>query len=222
MNFDYPEVKNLVTMARLLEHYEIQFQHRRQIYIRCPLPHHTGNSGKTSFNVNLEFDKWHCWETGCKAINLDKKYSGNVLGFVMAMEGCGIKEAAEKVIQWFGAKPEIKTPTTHLESAATSSNHNTTTPVPEHNLVDWLEGREIKTPPTEVKEAVQADNPSLPQVTETPVVVKGYFKEVDVWFDALVARGDKEGDKDYWQRVRNGVKSRLKLSYDNGKKAKAS
>jgi hypothetical protein len=46
------------------------------------------------------------------------------------------------------------------------------------------------------------------------------MQEVDAWFDGLMKRGEGEDEAAYWKRFRNGVKSKLIESYENGKKAK--
>lgn len=46
-----------------------------------------------------------------------------------------------------------------------------------------------------------------------------YMQEIDVWFDALFRRGEKETDLEYWKRCQNGVKSKLVESFRDGKKS---
>jgi len=45
-----------------------------------------------------------------------------------------------------------------------------------------------------------------------------YMQEIDVWFDELFKRREKEVDADYWKRARNGVKAKLIESFRNGKR----
>ena len=61
-----------------------------------PCPVHGGRNG-TSFNADLERNVWNCF-SDCKR---EGKSGGNVLDLVMRMEGCSIREAGEKLCDWF-------------------------------------------------------------------------------------------------------------------------
>lgn len=202
----FADAKNVATMTGLLRHYGIKFEERRQIYLPCPLPFHAGDRKKHSFNVNTEKDCWSCWTPGCRDKAREMKCEGNVLGFVMAMEECDIREAANTILFWFGEKEK---PTEPLE--------------PEHTLVDWLEQ---KTPP--VTSAGEGDyNPSPPESTAqaAPVKLDSKLKpmqEIDIWFTALIKRGEEESDEEYSQRVKNEVKTKLMEWYKAGEKKSAS
>lgn len=62
----------------------------------CPVH---GGSNTTSFVVdtNAVPNKWNCF-SGCKL----NQGEGNVLGLVMRLESCSVREAAEKLCEWFG------------------------------------------------------------------------------------------------------------------------
>jgi hypothetical protein len=104
---DFKEVKGMATMAGVLEHYGIPFQHKAQIYIPCPLPSHTSKHSGNSLSVNLERSIWSCKSESC-ITGRNGKEGGNVLDFVMWMEPCDLKSAATKIVEWFGVKPETK------------------------------------------------------------------------------------------------------------------
>jgi hypothetical protein len=96
---DFKEVKAMATMADVLSHYNVLFQHKTQIYIPCPLPSHTSKHSSNSLSVNLERNVWACKSESCIS-GRNGKEVGNVLDFVMWMERCDLKLAAEKIMQW--------------------------------------------------------------------------------------------------------------------------
>jgi hypothetical protein len=208
--FNYKDVKGMVTMSQLLERYRILLRSTgpRQLKGDCPLPTHSSNS-KTSFNVNLDKNCWSCFATSCKRDEI----SGNVLGFVMAMEGCDLKSAAQKIVEWYGVKQTAE----FVSIPKTDVNKPTE---PENNLVDWLESSNKKetSEKKEVSSEVVHDavgNPSPPDHNPSPVPVngKGYMKDVDMWFDGLVS------DPPDWKKIKTAVKARLIESFKNGKES---
>ncbi|MDA2933234.1 CHC2 zinc finger domain-containing protein [Acidobacteria bacterium AH-259-D05] len=88
---DFQEVKRVVTMRMLLEHYGVNWLRKSgdELRGRCPL--HEGE-GERAFHVNLSKNVFHCFS--CKA-------KGNVLDFVIDMEGVSVRAAALKLQDWF-------------------------------------------------------------------------------------------------------------------------
>jgi len=218
---DFKEVKGMATMAGVLTHYGVRFQHKNQIYIPCPLPTHTSKHSSNSLSVNLERSVWSCKSESCIA-GRNGKEGGNVLDFVMWMEGCDLKSAAAKIVEWFGTKQAPQTapkPPALSRSAATGPT-----------FVTWSHGAPNKNGSPKIEEPsggadVQhpvpgINNPSPPDNNESAGGGKGYIKNVDGWFDALVKRNDNEDDATFWHRIKNAVKGRLIESYKNGKAAR--
>jgi CHC2 zinc finger len=215
MWFDYKQVKSLVTMSQLLERYQVRLrstERPRQLKGDCPIPTHASNSRNT-FNVNLEKNCWSCFALSCKSDEI----SGNVLGFVMAMEGCDLKTAAGKITEWYGLKP--------IGDSGVKGSTPNKLPNPidtsENNLVDWLESstkKETSEKKEVSSEVVHAgDNPSPPDHNPSPVAVnpKGYMKDVDAWLNGLIS------DPPDWKKIRTAFKARLIESYKNGAASKS-
>jgi DNA primase len=96
---DFRAVKGAASLEAVLEHYEVKKLRRRRrddLEGCCPLHH--GKRGDT-FHASLSKNVFHCFACGAK---------GNVLDFVVAMEGCSIREAALKLQAWFG-RPGVGT-----------------------------------------------------------------------------------------------------------------
>jgi len=197
---DFKTVKGLATMAGLLAHYGVRFQHKTQLYLPCPLPSHTSKSSGSSFSVNLERNIWSCKSASCIAgRQRTDKDGGNCLDFVVEMERCDLKTAAVKIVDLFGVKPETRE---MIERESVQAG-------PDYTLIDWLE----KTP--QVSAGVRADNPSPLEPSAQAQPVKGHMKEVDVWFDGLIS------DPPDWKKIKNAVKARLIDSYKNGLAARS-
>jgi len=69
----------------------------------CPLPTHKRGDKQKSFSVNAERNYWQCFSQSCNQGNGGKK-GGDVINFVALMEGCQPRDAAEKLLDWFGRK----------------------------------------------------------------------------------------------------------------------
>jgi DNA primase len=89
---DFASVKQAVTIAAVLQRYQIQGlkKHGAELRGRCPI--HKGE-GQESFHANVEKNCFQCFSCGRR---------GNVLDFVAAMEGCGVRDAGLKLQDWFG------------------------------------------------------------------------------------------------------------------------
>lgn len=91
---DFEAIKRRVPMTAVLEHYRIQGLKRSgkaHLRGRCPLH---GGEGRETFHVDTMEQVFHCFS--CRA-------GGSVLDLVMAIESCGLRQAAEKLSSWQGA-----------------------------------------------------------------------------------------------------------------------
>jgi len=89
INFD--AIKRRVPMSAVLEHYRIEglkVSGKAHLRGRCPLH---GGEGTQTFHVDTAQQVFHCFS--CQA-------GGSVLDFVMAIEGCGLRQAAERLSSW--------------------------------------------------------------------------------------------------------------------------
>ncbi len=105
---DFKAVKSAVPMEAVLARYAVKVYRANKDHVRgkCPLPSHTSAVSKLSFVVNTTKNVWSCKSESCVAAR-EGKTGGNVLDFVALMEGCSIREAAEKLASWFGVKAEL-------------------------------------------------------------------------------------------------------------------
>jgi DNA primase len=90
---DFEAIKRSVPITAALEHYRIQgLKHSGQAHLRGRCPLHVGE-GRETFHVDTAIQVFHCF--ACRA-------GGSVLDLVMAIEGCGLRQAAEQVSSWRG------------------------------------------------------------------------------------------------------------------------
>jgi len=93
---DFAALKRQVPIRDVLERYGLlgglQEKKPGRLVGACPI--HGGKNG-TSFNVDTEKNVFHCFSQ-CGG--------GNVLDLVMRIESCSIREAGEKLSDWFGLK----------------------------------------------------------------------------------------------------------------------
>ena len=90
---DFEAIKRRVPIAAVLDHYRIEGLKRSgkaRLRGRCPLH---GGEGRETFHVNTAEQVFHCFS--CRA-------GGSVLDLVMAIEGCGLRQAAEQLSSWRG------------------------------------------------------------------------------------------------------------------------
>jgi DNA primase len=88
---DFDAIKRRVPISAVLEHYRIaglKVSGKAHLRGRCPL--HRGESSQ-SFHVDTAQQVFHCFS--CQA-------GGSVLDLIMAIEGCGLREAAERLSLW--------------------------------------------------------------------------------------------------------------------------
>ena len=89
--FQFAQLKRLVSLQMVLSHYGIELrQQGQQLYGPCPIH---GGSNKRQFTVRPATSEWHCFG--------DCKRGGAMLEFVAAMEDVDTFEAARLVARWF-------------------------------------------------------------------------------------------------------------------------
>lgn len=95
---DFTALKHQVSIRDVLARYGfadgLHEKKRGKLVGACPI--HGGKNG-TSFNVDTEKNVFHCFSQ-CGG--------GNVLDLVMKLEKCSIREAGEKLADWFGLQFE--------------------------------------------------------------------------------------------------------------------
>jgi DNA primase len=84
---DFKAIKRDVNLESLLRHYGVELRRSGPDQYRGRCPIHRGE-GRDAFQVNLARNIFHCF--ACRA-------GGTVLDFVAGMEGCTLREAAEKL-----------------------------------------------------------------------------------------------------------------------------
>ena len=87
----FASIKQAVPLMKVVEQYGVSGLRRSgkdQWRGRCPL--HEGE-GRDAFHVNTTRQLFHCFSCGA---------CGTVLDLVASMEGCGVREAAQKLASW--------------------------------------------------------------------------------------------------------------------------
>jgi len=99
---DFKAVKAAVSMEAVLKRYGVKVYRANKDHVRgkCPLPSHTSTESKLSFVANITKNVWSCKSASC-VDGREGKTGGNVLDFVALMERCSIREAAEKLAEWY-------------------------------------------------------------------------------------------------------------------------
>ncbi len=89
--------------------YHLQLTHKGEYATcTCPLPTHKQGDRSRCFSIKLTKNYWRCCSASCNENNGGKK-GGAVIHFVALMEGCGPKDAAERLSGWYGVG-QAKTP----------------------------------------------------------------------------------------------------------------
>ncbi len=119
---DLKAVKQSVSMDDLLSRYGVSLKKVNSVQLRgcCPLPTHTSKDSRWSFNVNTERNIWSCKSDSC--VSGSGRKGGNCLDFVAAMEKCSVVDAAKKIVEWYGRKPEQQNSPLKAESPAHEGN----------------------------------------------------------------------------------------------------
>jgi DNA primase len=117
---DFTALKRQVSIKDVLARYGLLagLHEKKPGRLVGPCPIHDGKNG-TSFNVDLEKNVFHCFSQ-CGG--------GNVLDLVVKLERCSIRDAGEKLSDWFGLKFER----TRMSAAskATESKAQSAAPTP--------------------------------------------------------------------------------------------
>lgn len=95
---EFAAIKRAVSLVAVLEHYRINDLRRsgqHQLRGRCPLH---GGEGRETFHVNTAEQVFHCFSCGA---------GGSVLDLVVAVEGCGLREAAQKLSALGGVRGNV-------------------------------------------------------------------------------------------------------------------
>ena len=119
--FDFEIIKNRIPMTAALDHYRIQDLRRSgrdHLRGRCPL--HSGE-GRETFHVNTAEQVFHCFS--CQA-------GGSVIDLVMAIEGCGLRQAAERISSWSGASTAEVEPWSQRVKATVTKKREVTAALP--------------------------------------------------------------------------------------------
>jgi DNA primase len=109
---DFTALKRQVSIKDVLSRYGLLagLHEKKAGRLVGPCPIHGGKNG-TSFNVDLEKNVFHCFSQ-CGG--------GNVLDLVVKFEKCSIRDAGEKLSDWFGltfARPKRTADSNRTESA---------------------------------------------------------------------------------------------------------
>lgn len=93
---DFRQLKERVAIRDVLDHYGMLggLRDRGHGQLSGPCPLHSGDN-RNAFHVNTDKNVWHCF-TSCGG--------GNILDLVMKVEGCSIREAGQKLTEWFDIK----------------------------------------------------------------------------------------------------------------------
>jgi DNA primase len=98
---EFAAIKRAVPLVAVLEHYRIHKLRRSgrdQLRGRCPLH---GGEGRETFHVNPAEQVFHCFACGA---------GGSVLDLVARLEGCGLREAAQKLSGWRSVTDHVAQP----------------------------------------------------------------------------------------------------------------
>jgi len=89
--------------------YHLQLAHKGDYATcTCPLPTHKQGDRSRCFSINLKGNYWRCFSETCNANNGGKR-GGDAINFVALMEGCGPKDAAERLSGWYSVG-QVRTP----------------------------------------------------------------------------------------------------------------
>jgi hypothetical protein len=127
---DFRAIKARVSIVDVLKRYGTELRATNQYELRgkCPLPTHSSESAEQSFVVNPGKNVWSCHSASCVADrNVTKgdghqKKGGDLIELVAFMEKCHLREAGERLEQWFGKQTDaIPPPSAPSRKAPASS-----------------------------------------------------------------------------------------------------
>ena len=100
---DFKALKQTVTMEQVLQHYGLlDGMTRKGDALSGKNPFDASSTNKTRFRVSISKNCWNLFGSD---------QHGNIIDFVMQMEGIGLTDAAEKLAEWFGVSEGKQTPT---------------------------------------------------------------------------------------------------------------
>jgi DNA primase len=155
---DFESIKKTVSLEMVLNHYRIELRSAGSGTLRgkCPLPMHGSKESKASFAATLTKGVggvWACQSASCIKARHGKR-GGNVLDFVATMESCTIREAAERMSEWFGgsrsAVPAPRAPVNRASRPIAAENPDGSGQV-NKPLAFTLQGVEFNHPYLEVR-----------------------------------------------------------------------
>jgi len=104
---DFKQLKADVAIEQVLAHYGVHLRriNATELRGRCPLPTHTSSRSRDSFAVSIARNVWSCRSLSCMQAR-GSRPGGNILDLVALMEGCSIRDAALRLLEWSSAAPE--------------------------------------------------------------------------------------------------------------------
>jgi DNA primase len=98
---DFKTIKETVKLEDVLVHYGLLSVLKQTAQgFKGPCPVHKGKH-PNQFHVDTQKNRWNCFG-GCDM----GRFEGHVIGFVAAMEGVGLREAALMLAEWYGLSME--------------------------------------------------------------------------------------------------------------------
>jgi DNA primase len=162
----FDEIKKAVSLEMMINHYGLQLRqvNAKSLRGKCPLPTHGSDTSKASFTATLTKGVggvWACQSRSCVAARNGSK-GGNALDLVAAMENCTIRDAAEKMQEWFGVSaasheaPPASNPKPEEKAELVSKNKQEEEEGENKPLKFALQGIEAKHPYLEGREVDDA------------------------------------------------------------------
>src|SRR5262249_10601566 len=96
---DFAHLKRQLTLARVLDQLGLSARLRGSgPQRRCTCPLHRGDARGRTFNVNLDDNVFHCFDSRCGQ-------KGDVIDLWAAVHGLSLREAALDLVRTFGLEP---------------------------------------------------------------------------------------------------------------------
>ena len=101
VNFD--EIKR-IPLVQVLGHYKVKLHFNgKGVTALCPLKTHRAGEKDRTFSIHIDRNYWQCFSRSCNSQNGGRR-GGDVIDLVALLEDCRMREAAEKLAEWFGIK----------------------------------------------------------------------------------------------------------------------
>ena len=144
---DFKTIKEKVSMEMVLSHYGLLAGLKQTTHgFRGPCPVHKGKH-PNQFHVDPVKNRWNCFG-GCDM----EKLEGHVIGFVAAMEGVDLREAALMIAEWYNlpmerpgkaGRPARRDPEPPVPPAETPPAAEKAAPIPAPAPREELENKEL-------------------------------------------------------------------------------